>query len=247
MILHKTAIIPSRLASTRLPQKALVEIEGKSLIQRVYEAVLNTNLFDMVIIATDHEDIYKHAQSFNAQVMMTSPKHQSGTDRVEECVNQINTDLIVNVQGDEPFITKEPLERLIEAFRCPEVEIASLMHIFDDKKDVNNTNYVKVITDVNDYAIYFSRSVVPYNRDSIDDMIYYKHVGVYAFRPDALKQFVSLPVSNLERVERLEQLRLIENGYKIKMVLTEYKGSGIDTPEDLEIARGYYSPLYKGG
>jgi len=247
MILHKTAIIPSRLASTRLPQKALVEIEGKSLIQRVYEAVLNTNLFDKVIIATDHEDIYYHAKSFCAEVMMTSPNHQSGTDRVEESANQINTDMIVNVQGDEPFITKEPLERLIDAFRNPEVEIASLMHIFDDKMDVNNPNCVKVITDVNDYAIYFSRSAIPYNRDSIDDMVYYKHVGVYAFRPDALKQFVSLPISNLERIEKLEQLRLIENGYKIKMVLTEYKGIGIDTPEDLDKARGYYSHLFKGG
>jgi len=236
--MHKTAIIPSRLGSTRLPNKALIQIEGKSLIQRVYEAVARTHLFDRVTIATDHEDIYNHVKSFNAEVMMTSVSHQSGTDRVEECARNITTDLIVNIQGDEPFITKEPLELLINVFNDSDVQIASLMNVFDNNDDVLNPNNVKVITDINSYAIYFSRSVIPHNRDLSNDVIYYKHIGVYAFKPEALKLFVSLPVSNLEQIEKLEQLRLIENGYKIKMVLTDYKGIGIDTPEDLEKARG---------
>jgi 3-deoxy-manno-octulosonate cytidylyltransferase (CMP-KDO synthetase) len=235
--MHKTAIIPARLASTRLLNKALIQIEGKSLTQRVYEAVVGTQLFDRVIIATDHEDIYNHVKSFDAEVMMTSVSHQSGTDRVEECARSITTDLIVNIQGDEPFITKEPLELLINTFNDSDVQIASLMNVFEND-DVNNPNNVKVITDINSYAIYFSRSVIPHNRDLSNDVIYYKHIGVYAFKPEVLKMFVSLPVSNLEQIEKLEQLRLIENGYKIKMVLTDYKGIGIDTPEDLEKAVG---------
>jgi 3-deoxy-manno-octulosonate cytidylyltransferase (CMP-KDO synthetase) len=244
---HKTAIIPSRLASTRLPNKALIDIEGKSLIQRVYEAVFSTQLFDRVIIATDHDDIYKHAKSFDAEVLMTSVSHQSGTDRVEECARGIETDLIVNIQGDEPFITKEPLEKLVDAFNDSDVQIASLMNVFENTDDVNNPNNVKVITDMKGDAIYFSRSVIPFNRDLSTDVIYYRHIGVYAFRPEALKMFVSLPVSNLEQIERLEQLRLIENRYKIKMVMTEYQGIGIDTPEDLEKARHISPPFLKWG
>jgi len=234
--MHITAIIPSRYSSTRLPNKPLRLIAGKSLIQRVYEAVLSTKLFDRIVIATDHEEIFKHALSFRAEVMMTSVAHQSGTDRIEECAKAIKTDLIVNVQGDEPFITKEPLKKLIAAFACPQVNIASMMHLFEKTDDINNPNFVKVITDKNSDAIYFSRSVIPFDRDSSGDTAYFKHIGVYAFRPEMLALFVALPVSRLEQIEKLEQLRLIENGHKIKMVLTEYKGIGIDTIDDLERA-----------
>ena len=241
--MHKTAIIPARYSSTRLPAKPLKLIEGKSLIQRVYEAVAETNLFDRIIIATDHEEIYNHALPFRAETMMTSPTHQSGTDRIEECARQIKTDLIVNVQGDEPFITKEPLEKLLNSFG--DIAIASLMHILEDVDDIKNPNFVKVVTDKDSNAIYFSRSPIPFNRDNVSEVVYYKHIGVYAFRPEALTAFVELPQGILEQVERLEQLRFLENGYKIKMVLTNYTGIGIDTHEDLKKAEVIYQSVWK--
>jgi 3-deoxy-manno-octulosonate cytidylyltransferase (CMP-KDO synthetase) len=232
-----TAIIPARLASKRLPKKVLISIEGKSLIQRVYESAKNTQLFDRVIIATDHMDILSHAKSFNAEVVMTAIAHQSGTDRVEECARSIQSDLIVNIQGDEPFIAKEPLKKLIDEFENQHVQIASLMHIIDDEDTINNPDNVKVITDIYGYAVYFSRSAIPFVRNSEHKVIHYKHIGVYAYRQQALSKFVSLPISYLEKTESLEQLRLIENGIKIKMVLTDYKGIGIDTYDDLEAAK----------
>ena len=234
--MHITAIIPARYASTRLPIKPLVNIAGKTLINRVYDAVINTNLFHKVIVATDHQEIFDHVKSFSGEVMMTSENHISGTDRIEECSQKINTDLIINVQGDEPFIQREPLEKLIKSFDDKNVNVASLMSIITDDKDIINPNIVKVVCDINTYAIYFSRSVIPFNRDSISDIVYYKHIGVYAFRPDLLKIYVSLPPGKLENIEKLEQLRLLENGYKIKMIETDYSGIGIDTIDDIKTA-----------
>ena len=230
--MHITAIIPARYASTRLPGKPLIKISGKTLIQHVFEAVVNTNLFHRIIIATDNIDIYNHAIKINAETIMTSERHLSGTDRIEEAARNINTDLIINVQGDEPFITKEPLINLIEVFKDNNITTASLM-TFGNKNEINNPNIVKVVCDNNSNALYFSRSVIPFNRDSVDEAVFYRHIGVYAYRPEILKMFVKLPTGKLENLEKLEQLRLLENGYKIRMVLTDYKGIGIDTPEDL--------------
>jgi 3-deoxy-manno-octulosonate cytidylyltransferase (CMP-KDO synthetase) len=241
--MQKLAIIPARCASTRLPAKPLYQIAGKSLIHRVYDAVRSTDLFDRVIVATDHVDIYNHVLSFGAEVCMTDVSHISGTDRVAECVDiladEIDTEnlVIVNVQGDEPFITREPLSALIDVFSGCTVKCASLMHEMTDAKDIENSNFVKVIVDKNSDAIYFSRSVIPHDRDKTG-VRYYKHIGVYAYRYDMLKTFVNLPTSNLELVEKLEQLRLIENGYRIRMVLTEYQGIGIDTIDDVKNAEG---------
>jgi 3-deoxy-manno-octulosonate cytidylyltransferase (CMP-KDO synthetase) len=240
--MHTVAIIPARYASTRLPAKPLHLVAGQTLIQRVYTSVFQTKLFQKVIIATDHQGIFQHAQSFGADAMMTSIEHISGTDRIAECAENIDTDLIVNVQGDEPFITREPLEKLIKAFFDPVVNCASLMHCFENYRDVHNPNHVKVIVDNLSNAIYFSRSVIPYDRDggATDTQFpttrYYKHIGVYAFRPKMLQMFVGLPAGKLEQIERLEQLRLIENGYQIRMIQTDYQPIGIDTIDDVAIA-----------
>jgi len=234
--MNVVAVVPARYASVRLPKKPLQMLKGKSLIQRVYEAVLSTQLFDRVIVATDHPEIYSHCMTFGAQVKMTSPTHASGTDRMNEVVSDLTTDLAINIQGDEPFITREPLKLLIDAFFDESVVCASLMHPFADIADVQNPNNVKVIVDSRSDAIYFSRSVIPYDRDYTQNITYFKHIGVYAYRPETLKQFVALPKGRYEEIERLEQLRLIENGINIKMVLTDYYGIGIDTPEDLILA-----------
>jgi len=239
--MHITAIIPARYASTRLPKKPLRLINGKSLIQTVYDAVVDTNLFNRIIIATDHHEIFTHVKSFNADVMMTSVEHNSGTDRIEECSRNINTDLIINVQGDEPFITKEPLEKLILATHdCSVFHAASLMTLFSKDDDVQNINFVKVVCDVNSDALYFSRSVIPCDRDKEGNVVFYRHIGVYAYKPEILKEFVRLPQGNLEKIEKLEQLRLLENGYKIRMVLTDYNGIGIDTEDDLSFVRNAF-------
>jgi len=231
------AVIPARYASSRLEAKPLQMLGSKTLIQRVYDAVLHTNLFSEVIIATDNKLIFEHAASFNANVKMTSDKHQSGSDRIAEVCEMIDCDIVVNVQGDEPFISKPPLQDLISAFNDPSVQVASLMHQIHDLEDIQNPNNVKVITDINSDAIYFSRSVIPYQRNIIPELAYYKHIGVYAYRKDTLLNFVKTPQSLLEKTESLEQLRLIDNAVKIKMIKTEYQAIGIDTPEDLIKAR----------
>ena len=234
--MHITAIIPARYGSTSLTCKPLRLIAGKSLIQRVFEATINTGLFDQVIVATDHLDIMSHLKTFGADGVMTDQNHQTGTDRIEEVARGLQTDLIINVQGDEPFICKEPLRQIISAFDDQKVQVTSIMSLFTNPPDIYDPSCVKVVVDIHNDAIYFSRSVIPFDRDNVGDAQYYKHFGVYAYRPDMLKKFVSLPAGTLEKIERLEQLRLLENGYKIRMVLTEYEGIGIDTKEDIEKA-----------
>jgi 3-deoxy-manno-octulosonate cytidylyltransferase (CMP-KDO synthetase) len=224
------AVIPARYESIRFPGKPLALLKGKFLIQQVYERVKSTNLFDEVYVATDNEKIFHVVKGFNGKVVMTDPGHKSGTDRVAEVCSKIDFDVVVNIQGDEPFINKITLQKLLNCFADKKVQTASLMHPFTE--EISNPNFVKVITDDNGDAVYFSRSVIPFNRDN-SKIEYFHHIGVYAFRKGALLDFVSLPEGKLEKTEKLEQLRLLENGRKIRMVLTDYEGFGIDTEADL--------------
>ncbi len=230
-------VIPARFASTRFPGKPLVNLANKPIIQHVYEAVQGLNL--PIIIATDNEMIEKSVRAFGAECVLTSEKHQSGSDRIAEVVKNRDYDLIVNVQGDEPFIQIEPLKELIRAFEDESISLASLMHKLDSPQEINNPNNVKVVCGVNNHALYFSRCPIPFNRDQDKGVNYFKHIGVYAYRKEALLEFVSLPMGELEKIEKLEQLRFLENGYKIKMIVTDYRGIGIDTPEDLLAAEEY--------
>ncbi len=227
------AIIPARFDSTRFPGKPLAKLGNKFIIQHVYEQAQKSRLFSEVIVGTDDQRIFEVVDGFDGKVTLTSKKHKSGTDRVAEVCDKMpccrDADVVVNVQGDEPFITEKPLRKLIEAFNNPEVKIASLMHKIT--KGIEDPNVVKVVCDENFNALSFSR--IP---NSESQTLNYKHIGVYAFRRKTLFEFIELPESRLEKIEKLEQLRLLENGYKIRMVLTSYKGIGIDTPQDLEKA-----------
>lgn len=229
------AMIPARYASTRFPAKALAMLGGKPIIQHVYERVLNSGLFNNVSVATDHDKIVDTVIGFGGNVIMTSEEHQSGTDRIAEALQYLpEAELIVNVQGDEPLIETEVLAKLIQAFKSPVVQMASLMTPISDPNMLINPNVVKVVADNSNNALYFSRSCIPYNRDNIGGMIFYRHIGVYAYSREALWRFVRFPQSTLERIEKLEQLRALENGIPIRMVKTGYQGIGIDTPSDLK-------------
>ena len=227
------AIIPARFDSTRFPGKPLAKLGNKYIIQHVYEQAQKSGLFAEVIVGTDDQRIFEAVNGFGGKVTLTSKKHKSGTDRVAEVCNKMScckdADVIINVQGDEPFITEKPLRKLIDVFNDPDVMVASLMH--KTNIDIKNPNVVKVICDENDNALNFFRTPNPESQTPN-----FKHIGVYAFRRKTLFEFVELPESKLEKIEKLEQFRLLENGYKIKMVLTSYKGIGIDTPQDLEKA-----------
>lgn len=234
------AVIPARYASTRLPAKLMQDLGGKTVILRTYEACVATQLFDEVLVATDSELIFNEIISNKGKAVMSIKNHESGSDRIAEAVANISADVVINVQGDEPFTQKEPLKALIEVFKkdiSNQVDLASLMCPLTDEVEINSPNNVKVVTDVNGMALYFSRSVIPHNRDGVQGVNYMKHIGVYAFRKEALMQFTQWPVSVLESVEKLEQLRYLENGKRIKMVKTNFQPVGIDTFEDLERAR----------
>lgn len=230
------AIIPARYDSTRFPGKPLVKLGTKYIIQHVYERTFGSGLFDDVIVGTDDQRIFEAVNKFGGKVILTSRQHESGTDRIAEVCKKLpylhDVDIVVNVQGDEPFISAEPLQKLLYAFEDPKVEVASLMHRLN--KDIENPNIVKVVCDKDNFALYFSRSVIPFKRSAHTQ--YFQHIGVYAFRREALFRFIELPKGKLEETEKLEQLRLLENGMKIKMIETEYKGIGIDTPKDLQKA-----------
>jgi 3-deoxy-manno-octulosonate cytidylyltransferase (CMP-KDO synthetase) len=230
------AIIPARYASTRFPAKALAMLGGKPIIQHVYERVLASNLFNNIVVATDHAAITDAVQAFGGKAIMTSDKHQSGSDRIAEAAKHFpNARLILNVQGDEPLIDTNSLADLIRVFKQDEtVQMASLMTPISDSAMLSNPNIVKVVTDVNGNALYFSRSCIPFNRDADVGIVYFRHIGVYAYRAETLARFVALPQSPLEKTEKLEQLRALENGISIRMVKTEYQGIGIDTPSDLK-------------
>ncbi|WP_313807451.1 3-deoxy-manno-octulosonate cytidylyltransferase [Flavobacterium sp.] len=234
------AVIPARYASTRFPAKLMQDLGGKTVILRTYEAAINTNLFDDVFVVTDSDLIYNEIISNGGKAIMSIKEHESGSDRIAEAVENMAVDVVINVQGDEPFINKKPLEQVIEIFRNDtdkKVDLASLMFEIKEKADVENPNNVKVIVDQNGFALYFSRSVIPYPREENVGVRYMKHIGIYAFRKEALMDFYRLPMLSLEASEKLEQLRYLEYGKRIRMVETDHGSIGIDTPEDLEKAR----------
>ena len=234
------AVIPARYASTRFPAKLLQDLGGKTVILRTYEAAVSTNLFDDVFVVTDSELIFDEIISNGGKAIRSIKDHESGSDRIAEAVQDMKVDLVINVQGDEPFIDKKPLEELIQVFKNDhdkKIDLGSLMFEINETADINNPNNVKVITDQQGFALYFSRSVIPYPREEQVDVRYMKHIGIYAFRKEALLDFYRLPMLTLEASEKLEQLRYLEYGKRIKMVETNHGSIGIDTLEDLEKAR----------
>lgn len=240
-------IIPARYASTRFPQKALADIAGKSMIQRVYEQAKKANCLVDVIVATDHSAIFNHVQSFGGKVIMTSESHTSGTDRCAEVIKKLNSslDFIINIQGDEPFIQPTQIDRLGNALK-KDTELATLAIQLQDEKSLFSPHVVKVIFTKDQKAIYFSRHPIPYIRNEeekkwITSFAFYKHIGIYAYRSDILEKITKLPSSSLEKAESLEQLRWIENGFKIQVITTDIDSYGIDTPEDLETVTKKFS------
>ncbi len=234
-------IIPARYASTRFPAKALADIAGKSMVQRVYEQARQASSLNEVVVATDHEAIFSHVQSFGGRVVMTSPDHPSGTDRCFEASQRVGADydFVINIQGDEPFIQPEQIDTLASVLTSAGVQLATLIRKIDDPEALFDPNKVRVILNVFHEAIYFSRNPIPYVRGAeretwLQKHTFYQHVGMYAYRPDILAEITRLPVSSLEKAESLEQLRWIENGYRIKTAVTAHESMGIDTPEDLQ-------------
>lgn len=234
-------IIPSRYASTRFPGKPLVEIQGKSMIQRVYEQAKKASSLSEVLVATDDERISKHVIDFGGKVILTSSSHQSGTDRCAEVINKINDayDVVINIQGDEPFINPEQINQLCACFDNQNTQIATLIKKIT-ADELFNENKPKVIKSVDDFAIYFSRHPIPFFRgvekeNWLKEHTYYKHIGIYGYTTETLKKITQLPLSLLEKAEGLEQLRWLENGYKIKVAETNLEANSVDTPEDLKI------------
>jgi 3-deoxy-manno-octulosonate cytidylyltransferase (CMP-KDO synthetase) len=230
------AVIPARYAATRFPGKLMQMLGKKPIIRHVYDNTVATGLFKDVFIVTDSDIIYKEIKENGGKAIMSIQEHESGSDRIAEAVAEMNVDIIVNVQGDEPFIKKEPLQKLVQLFNEQGVQVASLMRKIS-KEEAGNPNNVKVVTDGSGYALYFSRSIIPYQRDEKTNTGYFLHVGVYAYKKDVLMSFTKWPQSSLEKIEKLEQLRYLENGIKIKMAETDYNNIAIDTPEDLEKAK----------
>ena len=233
------AMIPARYAATRFPGKLMQLLGNKTVILHTHDNTLATGLFDDVFVVTDSEIIYDEITNNGGKAVMSKGHHESGSDRIAEAVVVIDVDVIVNVQGDEPFVKREPLEKLISVFEDDlenRVQVASLMQVLTDEKLIADPNYVKVVVDKNWNALMFSRSVIPYNRDGKITPTYYEHIGVYAFRKPALIKFTNWSMTPLESAEKIECLRYLENGVPIKMVVTDYMGVEIDTPEDLEKA-----------
>ena len=232
-------MIPARYQASRFPGKLMKSLGGKPVILRTYEAALKTHLFDDVYVVTDSPIIYSAIKEANGKAIMSEKEHECGSDRIAEAVENLEVDVVVNVQGDEPFIDETSLKKLIKVFKediHQEIDLASLKVQITDKEEIENPNNVKVITDVDNRAIYFSRSVIPFLRGSDISVKYFKHIGVYAFRKQALIDFYNTPMTPLEAAEKIEAIRYQEIGKKIKMIETSKTSIGIDTPEDLEKA-----------
>lgn len=236
-----TIIIPARYQSTRFPGKPLAQIGNKSMIRRVYEAAQTVSNTSSIWVATDNQLIYDHVSEFG-NVVNTSTQHPSGTDRCFEAYEKSgsNADIVVNIQGDEPFIKAEQIEALVQLFNNPEVQIATLKKKLEFSSEADNSNVVKVVTDIKGKALYFSRSVIPFNRDNTSVVKYYRHIGMYAYRASVLKEITKLKVSELEDIEKLEQLRWLENGYQIYVAETNWQSPAVDTPEDLIKAEEFF-------
>ncbi len=232
----KIAMIPARYAATRFPAKLMQLLGTKTVIRHTYDNTVATGLFDEVIVVTDSELIYDEITNHGGKAVKSKRTHESGSDRIAEAVADMDVDIVVNVQGDEPFVQIEPLEKLLKVFEeeaGENVQVASLMQIMTTQQFIDDPNYVKVAVDKNMNALMFSRSVIPYHRDKQIVPVYYEHIGVYAFRKKALMNFTSWSMTPLEAAEKIECLRYLENGVSLKMVVTEYMGVEIDTPEDL--------------
>jgi 3-deoxy-manno-octulosonate cytidylyltransferase (CMP-KDO synthetase) len=235
----RSAFIPARYAATRFPAKLMQMLGDKSVIRHTYDNTVATGLFDEVVVVTDSEIIFNEIKNNGGNAIMSKKQHESGSDRIAEAVADMNVDIVVNVQGDEPFVKKEPLEKLLKVFEGEDgknVQVASLMQVLKEEKYISDPNYVKVVVDNKMNSLLFSRSVVPYPRDKNVPVTYYEHIGVYAFRKQALLNFTNWPMTPLEAAEKIECLRYLENGIPLKMVVTEFMGVEIDTPEDLKRA-----------
>lgn len=230
-----SAFIPARYEATRFPGKLMQLLGDKPVIRHTYDNTLATGIFDEVVVVTDSEIIYKEITGNGGIAVMSNRKHESGSDRIAEAIESMQTGVIVNVQGDEPFVNREPLESLVRAFKDPDVKVASLMRRITNER-AKDPNLVKVVTDKNGDALYFSRSMIPFPREGNSPIPYWLHIGIYAYTREALISFVKWPHSPLELTEKLEQLRFLENGIKIRMVETTLQNISIDTPEDLERA-----------
>ena len=233
------AMIPARYAATRFPAKLMQQLGNKTVIRHTYDNTIATGLFTDVFVVTDSDIIFNEITSRGGKAIMSKKEHESGSDRIAEAAENLDVDIIVNVQGDEPFVKREPLENLLNVFNGEEgktVQVASLMQVLKDEKLIADANYVKVAVDKNFNSLFFSRSVIPYPRDKNVNSIYYEHIGVYAFRKQALLNFTSWEMTLLEAAEKIECLRYLENGIPLKMVVTDYMGIEIDTPEDLKKA-----------
>ncbi|MEO5682755.1 MAG: 3-deoxy-manno-octulosonate cytidylyltransferase [Chitinophagaceae bacterium] len=239
------AMIPARYAATRFPAKLMQVLGQKPVIRHTYDNTRATSLFDEVWVVTDSDIIYQEITRHGGKAVMSNKEHESGSDRIAEAVAIMDVEIIVNVQGDEPFVKKEPLQQLLAAFSGEagkNVQVASLMQVLKEQRFIDDPNYVKVAVDLNMNSLMFSRSVLPYPRNKELPIVYYEHIGVYAFRKQALMDFTNWPVTPLEAAEKVECLRYLEHGIPLKMVITDYMGVEIDTPEDLERAAKMLHP-----
>jgi 3-deoxy-manno-octulosonate cytidylyltransferase (CMP-KDO synthetase) len=227
------AFIPARYAATRFPAKLMQPLGDKTVIRHTYDNTKATGLFDEVYVVTDSEIIFNEIVDNGGKAIMSKRPHESGSDRIAEAIVDLDIDIVVNVQGDEPFVKKEPLQKVIDVFADPSVQVSSLMQVMTNPQLIEDPNYVKVAIDKNSNALFFSRSVIPYPRDKNAASKYFEHIGVYAFKKQALIDFTNWPMSPLEAAEKIECLRYLENGVSIRMIETAYMGIEIDTPEDL--------------
>jgi 3-deoxy-manno-octulosonate cytidylyltransferase (CMP-KDO synthetase) len=227
------AMIPARYEASRFPGKLMKMLGDKTVIRFTHDATVATGLFSDVIVVTDSDVIYHEITSYGGKAVMSKQTHESGSDRIAEAVADMEVDIIVNVQGDTPFVKKEPLQKLLQQFSDPSVQVASPMQVIMKPEDVSNSNIVKVVVDNKMNSLLFSRSVIPYPRDANHTPVYYEHIGVYAFRKQALLNFTKWPMTPLETAEKIECLRYLEHGIQLRMAVVDYIGVGIDTPEDL--------------
>lgn len=243
--MKSVALIPARMGATRFPAKLVADLCGKPLIARTYLSTVETGVFDEVMVVTDHQDIAEIIEREGGKVFISQREHQSGSDRIAEAAQHMDADVVVNVQGDEPFQDKKSLQDLVAAFEDEQVEVASMMSRLTDPSQIDNPNVVKVVVDRQGFALYFSRSPLPYKRNTDIEIPVYKHIGIYAYRRATLLRFTQLEKSALEMVEMLEQLRLLENGIRIRMIESNHQAVAVDTEQDLQKAVAYYARHFR--